>query len=74
VGIIGCFMLYGVVRFWIMWGSAFHGLNLLRKNDSRNPKYWQQQKRPLGSLEFGSIWHAVKGARGCPAAAVRVCG
>eukprot|EP00802_Teleaulax_amphioxeia_P009869 Tamp_09891.p1 GENE.Tamp_09891~~Tamp_09891.p1 ORF type:complete len:620 (+),score=148.31 Tamp_09891:79-1938(+) len=59
VGIIGCFMLYGVVRFWIMWGSAFHGLNLLRRNDSRNPKYWQQQKRPLGSLEFGSIWHAV---------------
>jgi len=59
VGIVGCFMLYGVVRFWMMWGAAFHGLNLLQKNDSRSPNYWQQQKRPLGSLEFGSIWHAI---------------
>jgi hypothetical protein len=36
-------MLYGVVRFWILWGGAFHGLNLLRKNDSRSPTFWQQQ-------------------------------
>jgi cellulose synthase/poly-beta-1,6-N-acetylglucosamine synthase-like glycosyltransferase len=59
VGIVMCFVLYGIVRFWIMWGGAFHGLNQLRKHDSRNPNYWQQQKRPLGSLDFYSIWHAV---------------
>ena len=59
VGIVACFMLYGMVRFWVLWGGAFHGLNQLRKHDSRGPNFWQQQKRPLGSLEFSSIWHAV---------------
>ncbi|EKX46763.1 hypothetical protein GUITHDRAFT_107536 [Guillardia theta CCMP2712] len=59
VSIVGFFMLYGVIRFWIMWASAFHGLNLLQKYDSRAPDYWQKQKRPLGSLDFNAVWHAV---------------
>ena len=42
VGIVACFMLYGMVRFWVLWGGAFHGLNQLRKHDSRGPNFWQQ--------------------------------
>ena len=59
VTIIGIFILYGVVRFWGMWFSALRGLRLLQKNDSRHPQYWQRKPRPLGSVDFKSVWHAV---------------
>ena len=59
VAIIGAMLVYGMVRFWLIWVSAFHGLSLLHKYDSRDPTYWQRQPRPLGVPEFNSIWHAV---------------
>jgi hypothetical protein len=59
VGIIAAMLVYGMVRFWLIWVSAFHGLSLLYKYDSRDPTYWQRQPRPLGVPEFNSIWHAV---------------
>ena len=55
VTIIAAMMAYGLVRFWLIWFSAFHGLYLLYKCDSRDPTYWQRQPRPLGSPEFNSV-------------------
>ena len=59
VTIILAMIAYGFVRFWLIWLSAFHGLYLLYKFDSRDPTYWQRQPRPLGAPEFNSVWHAV---------------
>ena len=59
VTVIIAMIAYAFARFWIMWLSAYHGLFLLYRNDSRDPMYWQRQARPLGSPEFSSVWHAV---------------
>jgi len=59
VTIITAMMSYGLVRFWIIWASAIHGMYLLYKCDSRDPMYWQRQTRPLGAPDFNSVWHAV---------------
>mmetsp|Transcript_22309 Transcript_22309/g.53521 ORF Transcript_22309/g.53521 Transcript_22309/m.53521 type:complete len:604 (+) Transcript_22309:86-1897(+) len=59
VWLIGTFLAYAFVRFWALWLSAFHGLSLLLRHDSRDPHYWQAQRRPLGAPDFYSVWHAV---------------
>jgi hypothetical protein len=59
VTIIIALIAYAFVRFWLLWLSAYHGLYLLYKNDSRDPTYWQRQPRPVGSPDFNSVWHAV---------------
>lgn len=59
VTIIIAMIAYGFVRFWLIWTSAFHGLYLLYKCDSRDPMFWQRQARPLGSPDFNSVWHAI---------------
>ena len=59
VTVIIAMIAYAFARFWIMWLSAYHGLFLLYRNDSRDPMYWQRQARPLGSPDFSSVWHAV---------------
>lgn len=56
--IVTAFMTYGIFRFWLMWGSAFHSMHQIRKCDSREQNYWQSKKRPPGS-DFYSVWHAV---------------
>ena len=59
VTVVLAMIAYGFVRFWIIWLSAFHGLYLLYRYDSRDPTYWQRQPRPLGAPDFNSVWHAV---------------
>lgn len=56
--IVTFFMLYGIFRFWLMWGSAFHAMHSIRKCDSREKNYWQSKPRPPGP-DFYSVWHAV---------------
>ena len=59
VTIILSAIFYGMFRFWSLWISAWIGLSLLLKNDSRDPGYWQRKHRPPGTPDFSSIWHAV---------------
>ena len=56
--IVTFFMLYGIFRFWLMWGSAFAAMHSIRKSDSREKNYWQSKPRPPGP-DFYSVWHAV---------------
>ena len=59
VSIIGIFIAYGVVRFWVMWVAAFHGLFLMHNSDKRDPAYFRNLPRPGSNMDFDSVWHAV---------------
>jgi len=58
VAVVTILMVYGIFRFWLMWGSCFHSMHLIRRSDSREASFWPSKKRPPGT-DFFSVWHAV---------------